>query len=137
MTNCLLLSLADPATAGLKEGKESRERALSFYLPPDSDLLLTRSLEKIPPACQYKKSRPQITDPSSTKRRQLFIGTHNETLSVRRDVRLQRRLFDRKNPLLRTQPQLQPALLRLSAMISQYFTRRILPLLHSTQAMTK
>jgi hypothetical protein len=28
-----------------------------------------------------------------------------------------------------TQPQLHPALLRLSAMISQYFTRRILPVL--------
>jgi len=33
MTNCLLLSLAEPATAGLKEGEESRERALSFTYP--------------------------------------------------------------------------------------------------------
>ena len=33
-----------------------------------------------------------------------------------------------------TQPQLHPALLRLSAMISQYFTRRILPLLFSMAA---
>jgi hypothetical protein len=39
-------------------------------------------LEKILPACQYKKSRLQIADPSSTKRSQLFIRAHNETLSV-------------------------------------------------------
>jgi hypothetical protein len=32
-----------------------------------------------------------------------------------------------------TQPQLQPALLRLSAIVSQCFTRRILPLLRSTR----
>jgi hypothetical protein len=33
--------------------------------------------------------------------------------------------------MVETQPQLQPALLSLSAMISHYFTRRILPLLRS------
>ena len=38
----------------------------------------------------------------------------------RRDARLQRRLFVRENPRLRRSPKLQPALLRLSAIISQY-----------------
>src|SRR6266581_4607262 len=35
--------------------------------------------------------------------------------------------------IVETQPQLNPAFLRLSAILSQYFTRRILPLLHSTR----
>jgi hypothetical protein len=38
----------------------------------------------------------------------------------RRDARLQSRSFASENPRPETQPQLQPALLRLSAMISQY-----------------
>jgi len=40
-----------------------------------------------------------------------------------RDARLQSRLFVRREPKAEMQPQLQPALLRLSAIISQYFTR--------------
>jgi hypothetical protein len=36
-------------------------------------------------------------------------------------VRQQSRSFAHENPQLRPQPQLQPALLRLSAMISHYF----------------
>jgi hypothetical protein len=36
MTSFLLLSVVDPAIAGLKEGKKCRERAL-LTLPPDSD----------------------------------------------------------------------------------------------------
>jgi hypothetical protein len=70
----------------------------SFLNPaPDSDLLLARSLEKIPPACQYKKSRSQIADPSSTKRVQLFIRSHNETLSVSA-MRVNNEEFFRENP---------------------------------------
>jgi hypothetical protein len=46
------------------------------------------------------------------KRTQLFIGTHDEALSVAAMCR---------QSTAETQPQLQPALLRLSAMMSQYF----------------
>jgi hypothetical protein len=57
------------------------------------------------------------------KRRQLFIvGTYNETLTDRRDARQQSK-FRPSQSNTDTQPQLQPALLRLSAMISQYFMR--------------
>jgi hypothetical protein len=55
------------------------------------------------------------------KRSQLFIGMHNETLSRRRDVRQQPILFAPRESLLRHSSQLQPDLLRLSAMVSQYF----------------
>jgi len=58
------------------------------------------------------------------KRSQLFIHTHNEPLSVAGDARLQSRLFAPRNPKLT--PKLHPAFLRLSAMISQYFTRSIM-----------
>ena len=40
----------------------------------------------------------------------------------RRDARLRSRSFARLESIAETQPQLHPALLRLSAMISQYFT---------------
>jgi hypothetical protein len=55
------------------------------------------------------------------KSRQLFIRAHNETLSSTRcasTIQIVRPL----ESIAATQPQLQPALLRLSAMISQYFT---------------
>jgi hypothetical protein len=51
---------------------------------------------------------------------QRFIRTHNETLSVTAIVHQQSRLFVPENQGLK-QPQLQPALLRLPAMISQDF----------------
>jgi hypothetical protein len=54
------------------------------------------------------------------KRRQFFISTHNETLSVPA-----MRISDEDRSPARVQScdaaQLQPALLRLSAMISEYF----------------
>ena len=56
------------------------------------------------------------------KRSQLFIRTHNETLSVARcasAIQIVRPL----ESIAETQPQLQPALLRLSAIISQFFIR--------------
>src|SRR5262249_29485254 len=53
---------------------------------------------------------------------QLFICTHNEPPFRRRDGHQQRRLFARSNQFAETQPQLHPASLRLSAMISHYFT---------------
>jgi hypothetical protein len=48
---------------------------------------------------------------------------HNETLSVVSVSVSNEELFAREDLTVATQPQLQPALLRLSAMISQYFTR--------------
>jgi hypothetical protein len=53
------------------------------------------------------------------KRSQLFIRTHNETLSVAMRVHNP----DRSTFVIQaeTQPKLHPALWRLSAMISQYF----------------
>jgi hypothetical protein len=84
--------------------------------------------------CLLRKSSPPCQDnsPPSANRRfqlhkcsQLFIRMHNETLSV-----AAMRVCDEDcSPVginAETQPQLQPALLRLSAMISQYFTRRIM-----------
>ena len=54
------------------------------------------------------------------KRSQLLIGVHNETLSV---VAVRVNNPDRTPLRINdTQPQLQPAWLRLSAMIFQYFT---------------
>ncbi len=54
----------------------------------------------------------------------VFVAARScASTDCRRDVRQQSRLFARWYPRL-IQPQLQPALLRLSAMISQCFTRR-------------
>jgi len=65
------------------------------------------------------------------KGRQLFIGTHDETLSVA-VMRVGRDSCGVAFHLTNG-GKIHPALLRLSAMISQYFTRRILPLLLSTR----
>jgi len=56
------------------------------------------------------------------KRRQLFIRTQNEPLFV---VAVRVSIPDRRplESITETQPKLQPALLRLSAIISQYFKR--------------
>jgi len=56
------------------------------------------------------------------KRRQLFIRPHNEPFSVSA-MRVNNPDYLPLEFIVETQPQLQPALLRLSAMISQYFTR--------------
>jgi hypothetical protein len=53
------------------------------------------------------------------KRSQLCVRSHNEPLSV---VAMRVRNVRPLESTAETQPQLQPALLRLSAMISQYFT---------------
>ena len=55
------------------------------------------------------------------KRSQLFIRVYNEAFPVIRDARQQRRVFALRNSRLIRSPKLQPALLRLSAVISQYF----------------
>ena len=55
------------------------------------------------------------------KRGQYFIGAHYETLR-RRDVRLQSTTVRPLQSIAETQLELQPALLRLSAITSQYLT---------------
>jgi hypothetical protein len=55
------------------------------------------------------------------KRSQLFIRVCNETFSVIA-MRVCNKTVRQLESIAETQPQLQPALLRLSAMISQYFT---------------
>ena len=56
------------------------------------------------------------------KRGQLFIRMHNETLSVVA-MRISKSDCSTVESIAETQLQLQPALLRLSAMISEYFMR--------------
>jgi hypothetical protein len=68
--------------------------------------------------------KPRLTKEASSsvqKRRQLFIRTHNEMLSVVAMSAIQ--IVRPAESRAETQPQLHPALLRLSAMISQYFSR--------------
>jgi hypothetical protein len=55
------------------------------------------------------------------KRRQLFIRSHNETLPIAARCASAIQIVRPLESIADTQPQLQPALLRLSAMISQYF----------------
>jgi hypothetical protein len=62
---------------------------------------------------------------------QLFVGTHDETLSVTMRVK-QPRSFAPDNSTADTHPKLNPASWRLSAMVYQHITLRILPLLCST-----
>src|SRR5262249_32578932 len=68
-----------------------------------------------------KNPRPRIATSSSKKRSQLFICPHNKHFpSSRRASAIQ--IVRPSRSSADTQPQLHPALLRLSAMISQYFT---------------
>jgi hypothetical protein len=57
------------------------------------------------------------------KRSQLFLRTHDVTLSVATMCVWKSRSFARWNQSLRRSPNSKPALLRWSAIISQYFTR--------------
>jgi hypothetical protein len=71
------------------------------------------------------------------KRHQLFVGMPNETLSVAA-MCVCNLGCSRVGSIAETQPQLQPALLRLSAMISQYrFTQRDSAYFSLHTAMTK
>jgi hypothetical protein len=63
-----------------------------------------------------------IADSKFQKRSQLFIRVHNETLSVAA-MWSAIQIVRPSQSKAETQPQLQPAFLRLSAIISQYFTR--------------
>jgi len=63
------------------------------------------------------------------KRRQLFIGVNNKAFGVLTLCDRNPKIVGLRDPYLRWQPQLQPALLRLSAMISHTSRGGILPFL--------
>jgi len=94
-------------SAGLKKGKKAPGERLSAL----TRLQTTPSLVEISPSSQDNSPQPRIAD-SVHKSRQLFIRTQNETLSV---VAMCVSNPDRSPAESRagTQPQLQPALLRL------------------------
>jgi hypothetical protein len=66
------------AIAGLEEAKNLAGKVLRLIQIG----LSTPSLAKTTPACQANSPHAQIADSSSKNRRQLFIRSHNETLSV-------------------------------------------------------
>jgi hypothetical protein len=68
------------------------------------------------PACQANSPQPRIADSSSAKAVNFFIRSHNKTLSVAA-VRIRNEDRSPLESTAETQPQLQPALLRLSAII--------------------
>jgi hypothetical protein len=92
----------------------------------------TPSFEKLTPARQAHSPHALIADSSSNKHSQLFIRTHNEPLPVSA-MRVSTPDRSPVESIAAPQPQLPPALLRLSAMSSQDFTRRILPFLCFTR----
>ena len=75
-----VLSVADPATAGLKEGKKT-PRAGFLYPTPDSDLYVRVEGDKASPACQ-RKSTASNRCLQFEERRHLFIRTPDKMLSV-------------------------------------------------------
>ena len=90
--------------------------------PPDSNPLETSSLEKIAPACQHPIRQVRAADSSSTNAvsfssarttKRFPSSRWASTIQIVRPLEL----------IAETQPQLQRALLRLPAMISQSFTR--------------
>src|ERR1043166_8562529 len=89
--------------------------------PPDSDPLSEAGSGKN----LVRLSRQTTATPNCQfqfqKRGQLFISAHNETLSIVACASTIQIVCPLES-IAETQPQLHPALLRLLAMISQYFT---------------
>ena len=89
--------------------------------------LTTSSLEKILPVCQDNSPPTQIADSSSRNAVNFSSACTTKRFPSSRcasAIQIVRPL----ESIAETQPQLQPALLRLSAMISQYrFTHSIVP----------
>jgi hypothetical protein len=79
------------------------------------------SFEKISRARQAK-NRDCASPIQAPQKPSTFIRTHKETLSVAAMASATKIVRPRQSTAA-AQPQLQPALLRLSAMICQYFTR--------------
>jgi hypothetical protein len=96
---------------------------------------LRHSLTRIVPnyAAFRKRNDPLRNFFKFEKRTKFFVRSDDEPFSVVARCAFATTIVCPLESTVETQPQLQPVLLRLSAMISQYFTRRILPLLVSTQ----
>jgi len=69
----------DPSQCRSEKGEESSGRKASC---PDPGFQTTPSVEEISPARQDNLPQARVTDSSSRNAGQLFIRTHNETLSV-------------------------------------------------------
>jgi hypothetical protein len=90
--------------------------------PPDSNPLETGSLEKITAACQAKDPQPRIAASSSKNALSFSSARATKRFPLSRCASAIQ-IVRPQESTAETQPQLQPALLRLSAMISQVFTR--------------
>jgi hypothetical protein len=102
---------------GLKEGKQCRERAAFLPLPRIQNFFcIAAEVDKILPAGQDEKSQPRIADSSSTKAVNFSSArTTKRFPSLRCASAIQ--IVRPQESTAETQPQLQPALLRLSAII--------------------
>jgi hypothetical protein len=85
---------------------------VSFSVASDYDRSSNQSLQH---------SHSPRESPIPVPRKPIAFHPPAQRNAFRRDVRLQSRSFGRENQSLRHTPQLQPALLRFSAMISQSF----------------
>jgi hypothetical protein len=86
-----------------EKGEEMpRERLL--YPTPDSDLLVTRSLEEIPLACQINSPQARIADSSSRNAVSFSSSRTTKRFPARRDAQQQRRSFVRWNQRLTRSP---------------------------------
>jgi hypothetical protein len=88
--------------------------------------LIAPSLEKISAACQLESPPVQVADSSSTKAVSFSSACTTKRFPSSRCASATK-IVRRLKSTVATQPQLQPALLRLSAMIFQLFTRRMKP----------
>src|ERR1700730_3031546 len=102
---------------------------------PDSDPLAPPSFEKISSDCQANSAQARIAD-SSSRNAVNFSSARTTKRFPSSPCASAIQIVRPLESIAETQPQLQPALLRLSAIISQERTRRIAALLSFT-AMTK
>src|SRR6266487_9720 len=86
------------------------------------------SLGKISSAVEANSPQPRVTDSNSKNAVNFSSARTTKRLPLPRCASPTKIVRPRESTA-ETQPQLQPALLRLSAIISQYFTRTIVPLL--------
>jgi hypothetical protein len=116
MDSLLFPGWFNSAIAGLKRRKPRPGQALfaRFQI-----CLATLSLEKISPACQDNLLQARVADSSSRN-----VVSFSSACTTKRSPSSRARLVRPRESTVVTQLQLQPALLRLSAMISQYFTRQ-------------
>jgi hypothetical protein len=110
------------AIAGLEEAKNLAGKALRLIQIRLATPSLEKSRRSVNPIRRKRRSPIRVPKTRSTFHRHVQLSGDR-----RRDVRQEPRLFAPLESTIATQPQLQPALLRLSAMISQYRTRDSLP----------